>query len=127
MAKPGASARRKGANFERELAHLLSDLTGKMWVRGLNQTRGGGAETSDVICTTHPHIHIEAKNQKRCNIKGAMEQAEEDIKKANKTATPIVITKDTGSDILVTMKFDDWIKYFIAGEGLATEFATEVS
>ena len=110
MASRGKGARAKGAAFERTIAATLTEATGKEWKRGLAQTRGGGAETADVVCDSISGFHIEAKNQKRCNIKAAMEQAEHDIEESKSNAMPIVITKDTGCDTLVTMKLADWLK-----------------
>ena len=63
MASRGAGARAKGANFERWLANFISDKTELEAKRGLAQTRGGGAEVSDVSVD---YIHIEAKRHKRC-------------------------------------------------------------
>jgi hypothetical protein len=108
MASRGKGARAKGQAFERFLAHTLTEATKREWKRGLAQTRGGGAETADVVCEDLPQFHIEAKNQKRCNIKAALAQAETDIGDKPNTV-PIVITKDTGCDTLVTMKLADWL------------------
>lgn len=110
MASRGKGARLKGANFERQLAKKLTDATNIEFKRGLGQTRRGGAEVADVVCDALPMIHIEAKRQKRCNIKAAMFQAVDDIGATGKI--PIVITKDDHQDILVTMKFEDWVAIF---------------
>tara|TARA_B100000029_G_scaffold511787_1_gene606734 strand:- start:1672 stop:2025 length:354 start_codon:yes stop_codon:yes gene_type:complete len=107
MAKRGAGARRKGANFERSLANYLAEKTELSAKRGLAQTRGGGAEVSDVEIE---YIHIEAKNHKRCNIKAALEQAINDSEANGKI--PVAITKDLRKPILCTMLLDDWIKLF---------------
>ena len=72
MASRGAGARAKGANFERWVANFISEYTPLTAQRGLAQTRGGGAEVSDVSVD---YIHIEAKRHKRCNIKSALVQA----------------------------------------------------
>lgn len=110
MAKPGRGARLKGANFERLLAKKLSDALGIEFKRGLGQTRKGGAEIADVVSDELTGIHIEAKRHIRCNIKAAMRQAVDDSQDTGKI--PIVITKDDHSDILVTMKFEDWVGTF---------------
>lgn len=107
MAGRGAGARRKGANFERYLANYMSDNTSLEAKRGLAQTRGGGAEVSDVEIN---YIHIEAKNHKRCNIKAALEQAINDCQANGKL--PVAITKDDRKPILCTMLLDDWLKLF---------------
>lgn len=109
MASRGRGSRIKGATFERTLAAALSEATGLEWKRGLGQTRGGGAETADVVCDQLTSFHFEAKNQKRCNIKAAMAQAENDIG-VKMGVVPVVVTKDTGCDTLVTMKLADWLQ-----------------
>ena len=107
MASRGKGARIKGANFERHLAKLISEQTILSAKRGLGQTRGGGGEISDVDI---PILHIEAKRHKRCNIKAALEQAITDASDNGKI--PVAITKDDRKEILVTMRFDDWIDFF---------------
>lgn len=110
MASRGRGSRIKGANFERELAKFFNshfnDMNAK---RGLGQTRGGGEEIADVEMK---YIHVEAKRHKKCNIKGALNQAIEDSKQ--KTKLPVAITKDDRKPILVTMLMDDWIEIFKA-------------
>jgi len=109
MASRGRGARAKGANFERELAKIIQAATGLDAKRGLAQTRGGGAEVSDVEVD---YIHIEAKRHKRCNIKAALRQAITDSTVSGKI--PVVITKDDREPILVTMLMEDWIEFFKA-------------
>jgi hypothetical protein len=110
MASRGRGARLKGANFERELAKYFNSHFAQMNAkRGLGQTRGGGEEIADVEMD---YIHVEAKRHKRCNIKGALNQALEDCK--SKEKIPVAITKDDRKPILVTMLIDDWIKLFEA-------------
>lgn len=113
MASRGRGARAKGFAFEREIAKEFSDATGLDFKRGLGQTRGGGNEVPDVLPPEgelRKLIHIECKRQKRCSIKGAMEQALNDIGKESNI--PIVITKDDRKDALVTMKLEDWMPIF---------------
>lgn len=107
MTKRGRGARIKGANFEREMAKKLSEALGVEFKRGVGQTRGGGAEISDVVSEDLKWIHFELKNQQRCNIKAALRQAIEDVSKSEKI--PVAITKDDRSDILVTLLLDDFL------------------
>ena len=109
MASRGAGARAKGANFERWVANFITKNTPLRAQRGLAQTRGGGAEVSDVSVE---HIHIEAKRHKRCNIKSALGQAINDSTTSGKI--PIAITKDDRQDVLCTMLLKDWINFFNA-------------
>ena len=105
MATRGAGARRKGGQFERDLAKLISEKTILDAKRGLGQTRSGGEEVSDVDIK---YFHIEAKRHKRCNIKAALRQAISDATVNGKI--PVAITKDDRESILCTMLFDDWIE-----------------
>lgn len=109
MASRGRSARVKGATFERDLAKYITENTNIDAKRGIGQTRSGGAEVSDVDI---PIFHIEAKRQKRCRIKAAMQQAIEDSNINGKI--PVAITRDDRADTLCTMLLDDWIKLFNA-------------
>lgn len=109
MATRGRSARIKGATFERDLAKYFTDNTKLEAKRGLGQTRFGGAEVSDVDI---PYVHVEAKRQKRCRIKAAMEQAVADATVNGKL--PVAITKDDRAEILCTMLLKDWIELFNA-------------
>jgi hypothetical protein len=109
MATRGRSARIKGATFERDLAKYFTENTSLDAKRGIGQTRSGGAEVSDVDI---PYVHVEAKRQKRCRIKSAMEQAVADANVNGKL--PVAVTRDDRSDILCTMRLDDWIILFNA-------------
>lgn len=108
MASRGKGARAKGAQFERDIAKYFTE-NGIDAQRGLGQTRGGGEEIADVETE---FIHIEAKRQKRCNIKAAMRQAIADTTK--KSDIPVVITKDDRQPILVTLQLDDFMAIFKA-------------
>jgi hypothetical protein len=112
MASRGRGARIKGAQFERDIANLLSEKTGIEFKRGLAQTRGGGAEVADVTATGLPkHVHFELKRQQRCNIKAAYAQAKND---APTEAIHVIVTKEDRSDTLVTMELNQWIEFFNA-------------
>lgn len=114
MAGRGAGARRKGHQFERDIANYLTDNTGYTWRRGLAQTRGGGGECADVeledrdLSEKAAQLHFELKRQKRCNIKGALKQAMEDKREGD---IPVIITKEDREPALVTMLMDDWINF----------------
>lgn len=110
MASRGKGARIKGAQFERDIANILTEQTGYIFQRSLSQSRGGGAEEADVFCPDLKDVHFELKRQQRCNIKGAYLQALED---SGKNKTCIIITKDDREDILVTMEFSQWLPLFL--------------
>lgn len=113
MASRGKGARKKGHDFERDMANFLSENTDFVWKRGLTQTRDGGTEDADVVTeneTLNKTYHIEVKRQKRVSIPAAYKQAITDAP----SKAPIIITKSDREDILVTMKLTDWIKLFNA-------------
>ena len=115
MAGRGAGARRKGHQFERDMANYLTEKTGLTWKRGLGQSRGGGGECADVevedsdFSENASGVHFEVKRHKRCNIKSALRQAVDD---KHPSEVPVIITKDDREPILVTMLMDDWIVLF---------------
>lgn len=98
----GARSRRKGHDFEREIARRLRVIfpTSR---RGI-QSRFGGKEGSDVLV---PFFAIECKVGARPNIAAAMEQA---IRDAAPTLWPTVISKRDREEPLVTMRLDDWLE-----------------
>lgn len=113
MASRGRGARNKGAQFEREIAKRLTDLTegNYEFKRGLGQTRSAATEGADVQCDKLKDIiHIECKRHKRSPIKPALEQAINDCG----DAIPIVITKDDREPELVTMRMQEWEPMFLA-------------
>lgn len=111
MASRGAGARQKGAQFERDMANYLSEHTGIEFKRGLAQSRGGGGEVADVTtsATLPKPLHFELKRQKRCNIKGAYHQAQDD---SIKEAIRVIVTKEDREDTLVTMELEQWLEFF---------------
>ena len=90
------NSRRKGANFERKLAHRLNEY-------GFDCRRGqqycGLNGDADVIGL--PKIHIEAKAVERLNIYDAMDQSKRDMKNDE---IPVVMHKKNRQEILVTME-----------------------
>lgn len=102
----GRAARRKGHQFERDVANAINEaLPGSLAKRGLAQTRGGGAESSDVVLEGY---HVECKRHKRVGIGAAWRQAQQDS--AGTANEPIVIHKDDREETLVTMTLDHWLE-----------------
>ena len=114
MASRGRGARAKGHNYERKIANLLTEKTGVKFKRGMRQSRSGGAEDPDVHSEEEPQWFFELKRHIKCNIKGAMRQAMEDIKARSDNPTPIIITKDDYGPELVTMHLEDWLPMWLA-------------
>ena len=93
------NSRRKGHTFERKMAIAFRAL----WPdarRGLQYQ--DGAECPDVMGTPY---WVECKCGKRTNIKAALRQAEA---ASNNRQPVLVVTKDDGQSVLVTMKWEDF-------------------
>jgi len=88
-------SRRKGANFERQVANLLRPLFPSSR-RGIGQARSAG-EVADVEGTP---FWIECKRHKRCRIPAAMRQAQE----ATDGRPCLVVAKDDYGPIRVTLE-----------------------
>jgi len=98
------NSKSKGARFERTLASMLKDY-------GYDCRRGqqycGANGDADVVGL--PYIHIEAKHQERMQLYDWMAQA---VRDAREGELPAVFHKKNNADVLVTMRFDDWIKLY---------------
>ena len=100
----GKMSRDKGARFERLLASKLRDYG--FDARRTAQHSGANGFAPDVVGL--PGIHIEAKHVERLNLYDAMAQAISDS--AGTENLPAVFHKRNHCDILVTMRFDDWMQ-----------------
>lgn len=96
----------KGARFERLLASKFREYGYE--ARRTAQYCGNTGDASDVIGL--PNIHIEAKHQEKMKLYDWMEQAIRDSKKNKRI--PTVFHKKNNSEILVTMRFDDWMEMY---------------
>ena len=100
------NSRQKGARFERQLAHKLSEY-------GFDCRRGqqfsGANGDADVVGL--PFIHIEAKNVQRLNLRDAMAQSERDAKEDE---ISVVMHKKDRLPILVTLNLDDFMRMYKA-------------
>jgi len=103
----GKYEREKGKRFEREIANRFKE-------EGFDTRRGqqfcGLNGDADVVGL--PGIHIECKAVEKLNVYEAMEQSERDAREGE---APIVIQKRKYKDILVTMKFDDFVRLYKNG------------
>ena len=101
----GRRSRRKGHDWEREVARRMRDVLGVEARRGFQYR--DGAEAPDIIIEGLPHaLHIECKAGKRPPILAALEQAERD---AAEGAIPVVIAKKDKKAPTVTMRLEDWL------------------
>ena len=101
----GKKSRDKGASFERLIASKLREY-------GFETRRGqqycGANGDADVIGL--PNIHIECKAVEKMALYDWMAQS---IHDAREGEYPAVFHKKNYHDILVTMRFDDWIRLYI--------------
>ena len=100
------NSKQKGARFERELSSLLRQ-EGYDCHRSA-QYCGNTGEAADVIGLKG--IHIEAKHQEQMRLYEWMEQAIRDSAKSGNL--PAVFHKKNYADVLVTMRFSDWIQLY---------------
>lgn len=106
----GKMQREKGKRFERTVANLLKDYGYD--TRRTSQYCGNTGDASDVVGL--PGIHIECKHVEQMHLYDWVTQASNDSQKSGRM--PTVFHKKNNADILVTMKFDDWIKLYKAAE-----------
>ena len=98
----GATSRRKGARFERELVHRFRDAMPEAEVRRGLQSRGG-EEVADLDC---PVFWPELKRGKKPNIRAALKQA---IEAAPKNRIPIAVVRDDRAEAMVTLLLEDFL------------------
>lgn len=104
----GKMQRDKGARFERIVASMFRDF-------GYNTFRTAQYEGKSGNCADvegAPGIHIECKHCERMTLYDWMSQAVRDSEANKKGNKPVVIHKANNKDILVTMRFDDWIDLY---------------
>lgn len=98
----GALSRRKGHEWEREVARLFRKVCPGDDIRRGLQYRDG-AECPDVVSSM---FWIEAKRGKRTNIKAALKQAE---KAQPKGKWILAVTKDDREDAIASMRLDEFL------------------
>jgi len=98
-----ADSRRKGANGELEIAHILNDM-GIPAHRGYVQFK-----QSDLIGIAG--IHPEIKRVEKLNIHEAMKQAVAEAEK-RKDGRPTVFHRRNRTEWLVTMRLEDWVELY---------------
>ena len=100
------NSKQKGARFERQLAGFFRDY-------GFNARRtaqycGNTGDASDVVGLEG--IHIEAKHQETMRLYDWMDQAKRDSDGTGNL--PVVFHKKNNAEILVTMRFEDWMRIY---------------
>ena len=97
--------KQKGNRFERQLAGMLRDY-GYDCRRGQQFCGANG----DADVEGLPFIHIEAKHVEKMRLYDWMEQAKRDSKGSGKL--PAVFHKKNHAEVLVTMRFEDWMQLY---------------
>lgn len=100
----GAGSRRKGHQFERDVANMFRDHFGDEVKRGWQAARGD-AEPDVVV----PGLWIECKRGKRTNVKAALRQAIED---SDGRGMPVAICKDDQEEATATLRLEDFVALF---------------
>lgn len=125
LSKRGKKSRRKGASYERDIAHIFQEFTGYDFVR--TPQSGGFCKKSDKAEDFRGDIlpadkdvrlklHIECKNHEKWNLKGWLNQAQEDCPESK---IPVVIMKKANTNKvgqagnqqnLVVIDLDDFLQ-----------------
>lgn len=100
------NSKQKGARFERSLASKFKEYGYE--ARRTAQYCGNTGDASDVVGL--PGIHIEAKHQERMQLYDWMDQAKRDSQGTENI--PVVFHKKNNAEILVTMRFEDWMEIY---------------
>ena len=95
----GKSSRRKGHDFEREIARQLREVFGDGVHRGFQSRSGGEAPDVEV-----PYFWIECKRGQRTNIKAALEQA---MSAMGPGKIALAVCKDDKQPATATLLLDD--------------------
>ena len=100
------NSKQKGARFERQVAGMFKDFGYPAFRTA--QYEGKTGDCADVEGV--PYIHLECKHQQKMHLYDWIAQAVRDSqKRGNK---PVVIHKQNHKEVLVTMRFDDWIDLY---------------
>lgn len=96
----------KGARFERQVAGMFKDF-------GYNAFRTAQYEGKTGDCADVegvPFLHIECKHQEKMKLYDWIAQAVRDSQKRKRI--PVVIHKQNNKEVLVTMRWADFIDFF---------------
>lgn len=103
------NSKQKGARFERQLASMIR-AEGFQDARRTAQYCGNTGDASDVVGLAG--IHIEAKHQEQFRIYDWMAQAKRDAESTGNL--PAVFFKKNNAEVLVCMRFEDWMTLYRA-------------
>lgn len=115
----GKMSRDKGKRGERFTASLFREYGYD--AKRSAQFCGKTGQAADVVGV--PLLHLEVKFQERMSLYDWMGQAVRDSEAEGKGNLPVVIHKQNNKDLLVTMRFEDWIKLYTEWEAGQLPFA----
>ena len=104
----GKMSRDKGARFERTVAAMFKDAGYD--AHRTAQYRGNTGQAGDV--EGPPGLHIEAKHCEQFRIYDWMAQSVRDAEAEGNANIPTVIYKKNNCEVLVTLRFDDFIELY---------------
>lgn len=104
----GKMSRDKGKRGERYVCHAFKDYGYE--VNRTAQYRGNTGQAGDV--ENIRGIHAEVKFQEKMRLYDWMAQAVNDSVAEGKNNLPTVFHKQNNKDLLVTMRFSDWIQIY---------------
>lgn len=104
----------KGKRFERTVAGLFKDYGYD--AKRTAQYCGNTGDAADVDGV--PYLHLECKHQEQFRIYDWMAQAVHDSQKSGNI--PTVIFKKNNHEVLVTLRFDDFMKLYKEYEASVT-------
>lgn len=108
----GKMSREKGKRGERTVASLFKEYGYD--AKRSAQFCGKTGQAADVVGV--PLIHIEVKFQERMCLYDWMNQAIRDSAAEGKGNKPVLIHKANNKDLLVTMRWEDWIELYTEWE-----------
>lgn len=114
----GRMSREKGKRGERCIASMFRDA-GFDNVHRTAQYKGKTGDAGDIEGI--PGIHAEVKFQERMCLYDWMSQAVHDAEADGSGNLPTVFHKQNNKDVLVTMRFSDWIEIYKAWEADISE------
>ena len=104
----GKMSREKGKRGERFVANAFKEEGYD--VNRTAQFRGNTGQAGDVEGA--PGLHCEVKFQEKMHLYDWMSQAIHDAEEEGEGNLPTVFHKQNNKDLLVTMRFEDWIQLY---------------
>lgn len=117
----GKTSRDKGKRGERCIADLFKEYG--YCAKRSAQYCGKTGQAADVVGI--PLIHAEVKFQEKMHLYDWMAQAVRDSEAEGKGNKPVVFHKQNYKDILVTMRFEDWMELYTEWEAGRLPFADD--